>query len=1066
MARLVLLMLLWSSMSISQTWVRKTFTTTRTVLGNPLTSNPLNHDILYGTPGTNNVYISRNKGVTWQVHGNTLPVFGTEANVIKSIAINPMDTSQLLVGLECSGAVSDRILKSTNNGLTWSVTWIGGFSYYGKPVEFKPVHPDTVYTMGNDTLYRSVNFGSTWDTVTVARDTVHFDAWCDAELRPDSGSIMFMGDAASGIWKTYDHGAHWKRVYTSLGFGEIPSIAIDPLNPRVCYAARFSGGGGLLKSTDWGETWLSIPTPIGANSSWWVTCSPVHEGYVYFGVFSLSPGGIFFSRDAGATWENFISGLTDPGKYNFGLLVHDSLTVLALQADAIYRLEYPKSLHLVYPNGGEFLGGGNHHTISWTVSNLYYVRLQYTLDSGATWVTIADSLPPSQTTYEWTVPTTASTRCLVHVIDPLFTTTADTSDATFSITPFALFVPAGGEIWTAGSMQTLSWAAADVPFVNLYYSTDSGATWTYITRRPTGSHTYAWLVPEISSNKMKIRIAKGGDTAVFVENENVFTIQTFHQFKGVLRIQDSSVLKDSLVFGSSANATDGIDASFGEVELLPKPAAGTFDARWNIPPTNGTRKDIRDTVGAVHRKNVFTAEFQAGGGGFPMKLAWNPDSLLAGTYILRDRLTHGGRIQLDMRRRDSLVVADTSLRSMEIVECKTTAITIPGGPGWSMLSLPVEVGDRWRFSLFGYSYSQVYSYAGIYVAVDTIPRGAGFWVKSDQIVASGCFIATDTVKLRSGWNMIGSVSSSVPVASITTIPPGLILSQTYGYSGGYYTSSSIMPGQGYWMKSSGAGQLILNAGAPAAAIGRVEHRQYESLHRLEVADEAGHSVSLYFGARLATDIAQSFELPPRAPDGGFDARFGSDLGVQLHPETFVNRMEYPIYLIIPGQEIYFSWSVDNERNFSYILCEKISGKEVTEIRLTNQGVLLLRRDDRSTFTLKVDHSTGSAEAPKSYELGEVFPNPFNPTAHLSFSVPSAAHVKISIYSTLGEEVSNIVDGVHHAGRHFTEWNGTSSNGITVAAGVYFVRMTAALLGPADAGLQREFSTVRKLLLLK
>src|SRR5271169_63754 len=65
-------------------------------LGNPLTYNPLNTDILYGSVANTQVYISRNRGYTWTTFGNTVP--GTGA--IKSIAVNPRDTSQILCGVK------------------------------------------------------------------------------------------------------------------------------------------------------------------------------------------------------------------------------------------------------------------------------------------------------------------------------------------------------------------------------------------------------------------------------------------------------------------------------------------------------------------------------------------------------------------------------------------------------------------------------------------------------------------------------------------------------------------------------------------------------------------------------------------------------------------------------------------------------------------------------------------------------------------------------------------------------------------------------------------------------
>ena len=112
------LLLFFAVAAPAQTWVVKVLAFTNTVLGNSLTVNPHNADMLYGSPGNNYVYVSRNRGVSWQSLGNPPPLFGPDPNIIKFIAVSPLDTNKLLVGVECSGGSLDRILRSTNNGLT------------------------------------------------------------------------------------------------------------------------------------------------------------------------------------------------------------------------------------------------------------------------------------------------------------------------------------------------------------------------------------------------------------------------------------------------------------------------------------------------------------------------------------------------------------------------------------------------------------------------------------------------------------------------------------------------------------------------------------------------------------------------------------------------------------------------------------------------------------------------------------------------------------------------------------------------------------------------------------
>lgn len=65
--------------------------------------------------------------------------------------------------------------------------------------------------------------------------------------------------------------------------------------------------------------------------------------------------------------------------------------------------------------------------------------------------------------------------------------------------------------------------------------------------------------------------------------------------------------------------------------------------------------------------------------------------------------------------------------------------------------------------------------------------------------------------------MIGSISTPVNVATITSDPPNLVTSQFFRYSGGYGTADTIDPGEGYWVKVNQSGKLILASSGTMAA---------------------------------------------------------------------------------------------------------------------------------------------------------------------------------------------------------------------------------------------------------
>ena len=85
--------------------------------------------------------------------------------------------------------------------------------------------------------------------------------------------------------------------------------------------------------------------------------------------------------------------------------------------------------------------------------------------------------------------------------------------------------------------------------------------------------------------------------------------------------------------------------------------------------------------------------------------------------------------------------------------------------------------------------------------------------------------------------------------------------------------------------------------------------------------------------------------------------------------------------------------------------------------------------------------------PTSFELGPNYPNPFNPTTVIPFSVPEtpgAGHplVTIAIYDLLGQKVRTLVSEEPAPGAYRASWNGRDDQGRTLATGAYLCRLRA------------------------
>jgi hypothetical protein len=94
--------------------------------------------------------------------------------------------------------------------------------------------------------------------------------------------------------------------------------------------------------------------------------------------------------------------------------------------------------------------------------------------------------------------------------------------------------------------------------------------------------------------------------------------------------------------------------------------------------------------------------------------------------------------------------------------------------------------------------------------------------------------------------------------------------------------------------------------------------------------------------------------------------------------------------------------------------------------------------------------SGENSTPEEFTLAQNFPNPFNPTTKIEYSLKARTDVRISVYDAMGRLVSSINKGVQDAGNHNVEFNGAA-----LSSGVYYYKLQTPL-----------FTDTKKMLLVK
>ena len=101
----------------------------------------------------------------------------------------------------------------------------------------------------------------------------------------------------------------------------------------------------------------------------------------------------------------------------------------------------------------------------------------------------------------------------------------------------------------------------------------------------------------------------------------------------------------------------------------------------------------------------------------------------------------------------------------------------------------------------------------------------------------------------------------------------------------------------------------------------------------------------------------------------------------------------------------------------------------------------------------------AGETPDDYAVSDAFPNPFNPSTQLSFSIPPVAQQQMAtlrVYDGQGQLVRTLLRAPMQAGHYRADWDGTDASGRSVASGSYFFRLSIGDL----------YSATRQMTLLK
>jgi hypothetical protein len=165
-----------------------------------------------------------------------------------------------------------------------------------------------------------------------------------------------------------------------------------------------------------------------------------------------------------------------------------------------------------------------------------------------------------------------------------------------------------------------------------------------------------------------------------------------------------------------------------------------------------------------------------------------------------------------------------------------------------------------------------------------------------------------------------------------------------------------------------------------------------------------------------------------------------------------------VYDTLDHHQVYL-WEFDDESSVPYSLDDYfnathcfafLSGQangQTESIQISPHSVLQVLKSNIV--------STNNAIEPEQYSINNIYPNPFNPSTTISFSLPIRNQVELSVYNILGNKIATLENKIFDRGFHHKIWNGKDNNGVNVGSGIYFCKMKS-----------ENFQQVKKLTILK
>lgn len=181
----------------------------------------------------------------------------------------------------------------------------------------------------------------------------------------------------------------------------------------------------------------------------------------------------------------------------------------------------------------------------------------------------------------------------------------------------------------------------------------------------------------------------------------------------------------------------------------------------------------------------------------------------------------------------------------------------------------------------------------------------------------------------------------------------------------------------------------------------------------------------YDGTDLRVSVQSDVDVLGFQLNMDTDKTFDVELINNSHIKLWSNNTSEEM-IVVALDELMLNRPFDS-RNINFIISDAsgISLDDIDFVISSNGG---------SNIEVNVENADSGIKVPEFYGLNKVYPNPFNPSTEIEFSLAYDANISLSVYDLSGRQVDVIFEGFQTSGIHSYQWNASQ-----FPSGVYYVK---------------------------